>query len=88
VDSEHNVRRGRDSNGQSTEWITAQVCLLFRWPQLFPWTSSRRGPPWKRRRHHALLEPTPELHVEPTHATRHAIELKVDAHFKPARETT
>ena len=41
-----------------------------------------------RRRHHALLEPTPELHVEPTHATRHAIELKVDAHFKPARETT
>ena len=38
------MRRGRDSNGQSTEWITAQVCLLFRWPQLFPWTSSRRGP--------------------------------------------
>ena len=38
--------------------------------------------------HHAQLEPTPELHVEPTHATRHAIELKVDAHFKPARETT
>jgi hypothetical protein len=82
------LRRGRDSNGQSTEWITAQVCLLFRWPQLFPWTSSRGGPAWKRRRHHALLEPTPELHVEPTHATRHAIELKVDAHFKPARETT
>ena len=37
------MRRGRDSNGQSTEWITAQVCLLFRWPQLFPWTSSRRA---------------------------------------------
>lgn len=37
------LRRGRDSNGQSTEWITAQVCLLFRWPQLFPWTSSRRA---------------------------------------------
>ena len=47
-----------------------------------------QGAAWKRRRHHALLEPTPELHVEPTHATRHAIELKVDAHFKPARETT
>ena len=37
------MRRGRDSNGQSTEWITAQVCLLFRWPQLFPRTSSRRA---------------------------------------------
>ena len=46
------------------------------------------GPAWKRRRHHALLEPTPELHVEPTHATRHAIELKVDVYFKTARETT
>ena len=36
----------------------------------------------------ALLEPTPELHVEPTHATRHAIELKFDVHFKSARKTT
>ena len=42
---EHNVRSGRDSNSKSTEWITDQVCLLFRWPQLFPWTSIRRCQP-------------------------------------------
>ena len=42
---EHNVRSGRDSNIEATEWITAQVFWLFRWPQLYPCTSSRRGPP-------------------------------------------
>ena len=47
-----------------------------------------QGPGLETSKYHALLEPTPELHVEPTHATRHAIELKVDAHFKPARGTT
>ena len=34
------------------------------------------------------LEPTPELHVKPTHATRHSIEPKVDVHVKTAREAT